>query len=207
MSDFEKCAFKFLNEDLEYRLKFIYLIQDWNRYGEYISSLENQKDSDIHTLDSLRNGFFLQEPTIEFESELCQSKSYPESSQKDEQSKRKMMFGIMESVYFPVIDICEHKRPEKMNKLIETYRKSFNRTILHDLLTIDSVIKKTEKDLNESQKMTLGRVMNRLVNQIPVLDPDTNENSKDPELQMQNLFYLIKNMESKSDHFYECRGL
>ena len=46
MLNFEKVAYRLLNQDLQVRLKFQNMMLDWNRFGDYIQSLENLDDNE-----------------------------------------------------------------------------------------------------------------------------------------------------------------
>lgn len=182
LEDLDQVIFDTFNKDLKKRLDFVGRILDWEKFADQVQGIAQADDFNPEVQDG--------ELTAEHFTFRKSNLNY-----------------LMDRVYFPTIDAHEHLEMYTTNDFaIKLEHEKYQDMILVELITLQHTMKllgydaglstpgKLKKDclINEHDRMIIGGLMKRLLNQIPVRIKGEKHTVKDFQAKMSNLYLLLR---------------
>lgn len=191
IEELDKVIFDAFNNDLTRRLDFIAKMLDWQRFGAVAKGLAEAEPYNPEVQDGELAG--------------------------EHFTYRKSRLNLlMDKVYFPTIDAQEHLEMYRPSDFaIKLEHEKYHDMILVELITLQNVLKqlgydasfstpgqnKDECNVSEHDRMIIGGLMKRLLNQIPVRQKGEKYISKDFNSKMSNLYLLLRQRTSIKNAF------
>lgn len=170
----EKQAYNEFNRDIKGRLRFVNKLLDFQKLADEVAG-KNPKKKELNFFQKIGK-------SIIQDGELASEHFAATKSE---------LSNLMEAAYFPVIDCQEHEDLySRDDDAIKREHEKLHDTLLVELMTIQHMLhqlgqydtpKGSERNntMSEQQRMVIGGLMKRILNQIPAKIPGKKERSDD----------------------------
>lgn len=182
IEDLDKVIFEAFNKDLKKRLDFVGRVLDWQRFGDVAQGAADQEAFNPEVQDGELAGEHFT-------------------------FRKSNLNHLMDRVYFPTIDAQEHLEMYTTSDFaIKLEHEKYHDMILVELIALQQVLKQLGYDpglstpgqqskdckVTEHDRMIIGGLMKRLLNQIPVRIKGEKHTVQDFNSKMSNLYLLLR---------------
>lgn len=191
IEDLDKVVFDAFNNDLTQRLDFMAKMIDWQRFSEVA---QGSGEPDPYN------------PEVQDGELASEHFTY----------RKSRLNLLMDKVYFPTIDAQEHLEMYRPSDFaIKLEHEKYHDMLLVELITLQNVLQQLGYDaslstpgqhavdckVSEHDRMIIGGLMKRLLNQIPVRQKGEKFTVKDFNAKMSNLYLLLRQRTSIKNAF------